>query len=80
MRIMVAILAVTFIAMGSAPSLARTSEAPKADTAASSPAPCYSYEQSADGTWKQTPCEEPGLKPLPPSKVSATHDTGTSGR
>jgi hypothetical protein len=73
-------LTVTWIAAGSAPLLAKTSEAPKADTASSSPAPCYSYEQSADGSWKQTPCEEPGLKPQAPSKVSATHDAGTSSR
>lgn len=81
MRIVFAVLAGAFVmaAAGSSPSLAKTSEAPKADTEASSPAPCYSYEQNADGSWKQTPCEEPGLKPHPASKVS-TRDAGKATR
>ena len=61
------------------PSLAKTSEAPKADTEISSPAPCNSYEQTADGSWRQIPCEEPGLKPQPASKVS-TRDAVKTAR
>jgi hypothetical protein len=81
MRMTLSVLAGAFVALavGTGSSLAKTSEAPKAETEAASPAPCYSYEQNADGSWKQTPCEEPGLKPQPASKIS-TRDSGKAAR
>jgi hypothetical protein len=40
-------------------SAAKTAEVAKTTDAASSP-PCYSYEQTPDGSWKQITCQEVG--------------------
>jgi hypothetical protein len=81
MRITMAVLTGAFLtlAVGTGSSLAKTSEAPKADAELSSATPCSSYEQSADGSWKQIPCEEPGLKPQAAPKIS-TRDAGKATR
>jgi hypothetical protein len=60
-----------------APTLARNSNLPKASEAPASVA-CQAYQQSADGTWKQLPCQETGAKAQPqPRSASkgATEET-----
>jgi hypothetical protein len=81
MRVISTVSAVTLFAIASSmgASLAKTSDAQKTETAVSSPSPCYSYEQGADGSWKQIPCEEPGVKPQAASKIS-TRDAGKAAR
>jgi hypothetical protein len=88
MRVATAIFLATSVAwaIGAGPSLARTSdkpsdktaEAPKAVSETSSP-PCHAYEQSPDGSWKERPCQEEGLKPPPASRIS-TRDAGKATR
>lgn len=81
MRAVTAIFTTVFlgaiIASSAGPSLAKTSEAPKAVDETSSPA-CHAYEQNPDGSWKQLPCQEEGLKP-PASRIS-TRDAGKATR
>jgi hypothetical protein len=80
------ILLATIVAFGAGPSLAKTSdktsdktsEAPKAVDETSSPT-CHAYEQNPDGSWKQLPCQEEGLKPPPASRIS-TRDAGKATR
>ena len=60
-----------------APTLARNSNLPKASEAPAS-ASCHAYQQAADGTWTQLPCQETGAKPQPqPRSASkgATEET-----
>jgi hypothetical protein len=88
MRVMTAIFLATGVALAlsAGPSLARTSdkpsdktsEAPKAVGETSSP-PCHAYEQSPDGSWKELPCQEEGLKAPPASRIS-TRDAGRATR
>ena len=90
MRAVTAILTGIFlaamVAFGAGPSLARTSdrtsdktsEALKAVDETSQPA-CHAYEQKPDGSWKQLPCQEDGLKPPPASRIS-TRDAGKATR
>jgi hypothetical protein len=60
-----------------APTLARNSEAPKAGEQPASYS-CHAYQQAADGSWTQVPCQEMGLvgqtphKPAPRSTDEAT--------
>jgi hypothetical protein len=78
MRVVIAIFLTATVAMGAGPSLAKTSEAPKAVDEASQPA-CHAYEQNPDGSWRQLPCQEDGLKPPPASRIS-TRDAGKATR
>jgi hypothetical protein len=80
MRVMITIFFGGLIALAipAATSLARTSDVPKAADTISSPA-CYSYEQNPDGSWKQTPCQEDGLKTPVRQKIS-TQNTGKTAR
>lgn len=88
MRTVTAIFLATIVALavGAGPSLAKTSDrtpdktsdAPKAVNETSSP-PCHAYEQSADGSWKELPCQEEGLKAPPASRIS-TRDAGKATR
>jgi hypothetical protein len=84
MRVVTAIFLAAGVAwaLDAGPSLARTSdktsEAPKAVNETSSP-PCHAYEQSPDGSWKELPCQEEGLKPPPASRIS-TRDAGKATR
>jgi hypothetical protein len=60
-----------------APTLARNSNSSKASEAPASVS-CQAYQQSADGTWKQLPCQETGAKAQPqPRSASkgATEET-----
>lgn len=76
MRIAIAVLfsAIAVLAVPAGRSFATTSDIPKADDELPSP-PCHAYEQSPDGSWKQLPCQEGGLKAQPASKIS-TRDLG----
>jgi hypothetical protein len=51
--------------------MAKTSEAP------ASSASCHAYQQEADGTWTQLPCQEMGSKAPQPTSASkpATEET-----
>ncbi len=66
------------VALGAGPSLANSSEAPKAVDETSPPA-CHAYEQNPDGSWRQLPCQEEGQKPPPASRIS-TRDAGKATR
>jgi len=74
MRVAIAVLFIAVLAVPAERSLAKTSDVPKAADELSSPA-CHAYEQSPDGSWKQLPCQEDGLKAQPASKIS-TRDMG----
>jgi hypothetical protein len=75
MRAVTAIFLGAIVALGAGPSLAKTSDK---TSEASSPA-CHAYEQNPDGSWKQLPCQEDGLKPPPLSRIS-TRDAGKARR
>lgn len=52
---------VAALAVLAAPSLARNSGAQKTSEQPTSTSPsCQSYQQAADGSWKQLPCQELG--------------------
>ena len=61
-----------------APTLARNSAA-NSHTAKATEAPasssCHAYQQDADGTWKQLPCQEMGSKATPQSRSAAKSGT-----
>ena len=70
------------LAVLAAPCLARSTEAQRnsEQPATTSPSPtCQSYQQAADGSWKQLPCRELGSgdrsqhKPPPPSADEGEH-------
>lgn len=42
-----------------APALAKHSESPKTDDQSTSSS-CHAYQQAADGSWTQLPCQEAG--------------------
>ena len=65
-----------------APTLARNSTPPNSNLPKASEAPastsCHAYQQAADGTWAQLPCQEMGSRPQPQPKSaskSATEET-----
>jgi len=74
MRVAIAVFLMAVLAVPAGRSFAKTSDVPKAADELSSPA-CNAYEQSPDGSWRQLPCQEDGLKAQPASKIS-TRDTG----
>jgi hypothetical protein len=70
------------LAMLAAPALARNAEAQRTSEqpATASPSPsCQSYQQEADGSWKQLPCAELGSgsgsqhKPSAPNADDGQH-------
>jgi hypothetical protein len=55
-----------------APALAKKGQTRKTDDQ-SSPSSCHAYQQAADGTWEQLPCQEAGggeTQHRPPPKTS----------
>ena len=50
---------VATLAVLAAPALARNSPAQKSDDR-STPSPCHAYQQAADGSWTELPCQEEG--------------------
>jgi len=61
MRIKNATFAVSFAALAviTAPALAKNTGAPKSDDKSNSSS-CHAYQQAADGSWTQLPCQELG--------------------
>jgi hypothetical protein len=78
MRVAIAVLFIAVLAVPAGRSFAKTSDVPKTTDELSS-SPCHAYEQSPDGSWKQLPCQEDGLKAQPASKIS-TRDLGKATR
>lgn len=68
----------TMTVMVAYPALASPTHAPNASSEASKP-PCYGYEQNADGSWRQIPCQENGLSAQAGAKVTA-RDSGKTSR
>jgi hypothetical protein len=62
-----------------APGLARNSDTPKASEQPAASSPCHSYQQAADGSWIERPCEALGA-PTPPQHKSATRKTDQETR
>ena len=60
-----------------APGLARNSETPKPNEQPA--APCHSYQQAADGSWIERPCEALGA-PTQSQHKSATRKTDQQTR
>jgi hypothetical protein len=55
-----------------APVLAKNSNVPKNDDKASAPPSCQAYQQAADGSWVQRPCQEGSASQAPTQRKSAT--------
>jgi hypothetical protein len=73
MRVITAIVLGTSVVLAGR-SFAKTPDVPQAVAEPSSSA-CHAYEQGPDGSWRQAPCQEQGLKPQPAPTIS-TRDTG----
>jgi uncharacterized low-complexity protein len=59
----VATLALTLaltIALLATPVLAKNSSAQKSDERSTSSSSCHAYQQAADGSWTELPCQESG--------------------
>ena len=76
MRVIIALVLVVIVALAvpAGRTFAKTSDVPKAVDEPSSSSPCHAYAQSPDGSWKQLPCQEEGLKPQAAPTIS-TRDT-----
>jgi hypothetical protein len=61
-----------------APGLARNSDAPKANEPPAAPS-CHSYQQAADKSWIELPCQELGA-PAQAQHKSATRKTDQQTR
>jgi hypothetical protein len=63
-----------------APGLARNSDTPKTnEQPATSSSTCHSYQQAADRSWIELPCQEIGA-PAQPQHKSATRKTDQEAR
>jgi hypothetical protein len=62
-----------------APGLARNSETPKSNDQPAASSPCHSYQQAADGSWIERPCQALGA-PAQPQPKSATRKTDQETR
>jgi hypothetical protein len=80
MRIKHATLAVSFAALAAmtAPALAKKAGAPKSDDKSTSSS-CHAYQQAADGSWTELPCQELGSQGQPQRKP-ATRTEGDETR
>jgi hypothetical protein len=58
--------------MLAAPALAKHSNVPKSDDKAAAPPSCHAYEQAADGSWVELPCQEGSASQAPTPHKSAT--------
>jgi hypothetical protein len=81
MRLGPAILAASMAALLAlvAPSLARNSDTTKANEQPASSSSCHSYQQAADKSWIELPCQEIGA-PAQPQHKSATRKTDQETR
>jgi hypothetical protein len=60
-----------------APTLARNSNHEQKSSEAPASSSCNAYQQAADGTWKQLPCQEMGPKSAQPKSASKSGNTET---
>ena len=58
------------LAAMTAPALAKHSNAQKTDDKSTSS--CHAYQQAADGSWTQLPCQEMGSPQAQPQRTSST--------
>jgi hypothetical protein len=73
--------AIVALAVMTAPALAGNSASPGADEMATSPSSCHAYQQAADGTWKELPCQEMGRgSGAPAQRKSATRKSDDTTR
>ena len=54
-----------------APTLARSSDHEQKTSEAPTSSPCNAYQQTADGTWTQLPCQEVGSRPAAQPKSAS---------
>jgi hypothetical protein len=73
MRVLIAIVLGASVVLAGR-SFAKTPNVPPTVDEPSSSA-CHAYEQGPDGSWRQMPCQEQGLKPQAAPTVS-TRDLG----
>jgi hypothetical protein len=62
----------TALMLLSAPALAKNSNAPKNDEKPASSPSCRAYQQAADGSWTERPCQEGSASQAPTQRKSAT--------
>jgi hypothetical protein len=68
------------LAVLTAPALAKNSNVQKTDESPASPS-CHAYQQAADGSWTQLPCQEMGAPPgAQPQGKSATRSAPEQNR
>lgn len=60
-----------------APTLARNSNHEQKSSEAPASSSCNAYQQAADGTWKQLPCQEMGAKSAQPKSAAKSGNTET---
>jgi len=72
------VAAMAGLASLAAPALARHSDAQKSSEQPAS-SPCSAWQRTADGTWKELPCQELGA-PQQTSRKSATRGTDEQAR
>lgn len=60
-----------------APTLARNSNHEQKASDAPASSSCNAYQQAADGTWKQLPCQEMGPKSAQPKSASKSGNVET---
>ncbi|CCD88173.1 conserved exported protein of unknown function [Bradyrhizobium sp. ORS 285] len=61
-----------------APALAKNSQTPRADEQATSSSPCRAYQQAADGSWKELPCQgQAAAAPRRQQSVTTTSSSAT---
>lgn len=62
----------TSLALLVAPALAKNSNVQKNDDKPAAPSSCQAYQQAADGSWVQLPCQEGSASQAPAQRKSAT--------
>jgi hypothetical protein len=74
MRVIIAVVLGASVVLAGR-SFAKTPDVPQAVDESSSSSACHAYEQGPDGSWRQLPCQEQGLKPQAAPTIS-TRDMG----
>ena len=69
MRLLIAIVLGASVVLAGR-SLAKTPNVPQAVDEPSSSSVCQAYEQDPDGSWRQMPCQEQGMKPQAAPTIS----------
>ncbi|MGY3452921.1 hypothetical protein [Bradyrhizobium sp. USDA 4353] len=61
-----------------APALAKNSQTPRSDEQATASSPCRAYQQAADGSWKELPCQGQGQAAAAPRRQQSVTTTPSS--